>query len=296
MRGARTEMAATRRSIQPSLPVTVTVEEVRRENEQMVTLFVSRPDSADATARGLDLDAFQPGQFVMVWIPRLDEKPYTFSHLDAARAGITVQQRGPFSERLCGLCVGDRIGLRGPFGRPFRDFERYADSERVALIGGGCGMATIALLAECLPRATVVQGARSADLLLFTEGMPGQVIFTDDGSAGRKGFPTDWLREHAGELDAVYTCGPEVMMAGVADICRAGALACEVSMERYMKCGIGVCGQCECDGRRVCVEGPVFDLDELANMPAFGRARRDKTGRSIPIAAEDSCSSTSETG
>ena len=71
--------------------------------------------------------------------------------------------------------------------------------------------------------------------------------------------------------------------------CRAAGVACQASLERYMKCGIGVCGQCDCDGRRVCVEGPTFSIEELEEMPSFGRTRRDKTGRRITVTAADEC-------
>jgi len=274
-----------------SLPVMMTVEEARPEAAEMVTLFCRRPDAPGARADGLDLDAMQPGQFFMVWIPRLDEKPYTLSYIEGGRVGISVRQRGPFSGRLCALRPGDSIGLRGPFGRPFRGLARWSGSRRVALIGGGCGMATMALLAERLPDAEIVQGARSAQFVAYRDRFPEQAIFTDDGSAGCRGFPTQWLEERAraGSVDMVYTCGPEVMMAAVVAVCRREGIACQVSMERYMKCGIGVCGQCECDGRRVCVEGPTFDLADLSAMPGFGRVRRDKTGRALPVGPEDAC-------
>jgi dihydroorotate dehydrogenase electron transfer subunit len=258
----------------------------------MVTLFCPRP-GPDAAVRGLDLDAVEPGQFVMLWIPRMDEKPYTIGYLDSDRIGITVQRRGPFSRRLFQMQPGDKIGLRGPYGRPFWDLDRHAGNERVTLLGGGCGMATIGLLAERLPAARIVQGARSERFLLYRDRFPEQVVFTDDGSAGRQGFPTQWLEERIerGELEMVYTCGPELMMAAVVNICRASAIPCQVSMERYMKCGIGVCGQCDCDGKLVCRQGPTFDLGDLAEMPSFGKMRRDKTGRALPVGIGESCPS-----
>lgn len=276
-----------------SLPVALTLDEVRRENAEMVTLFFPVPDAQEASAQGLDLASFAPGRFFMVWLPRLDEKPYAVSCLDGRRLGITVQKRGPFSTRLCSLEPGARVGLRGPFGRGFWGVEQHAQSEQVALIGGGCGMAVLAPLAERVPHATIVQGARSANVVLFQERFDRQVLFTDDGSAGRGGFPTEWLEEHAeaGHVDMVYTCGPEIMMADVVSICRRAGIACQVSMERYMKCGFGVCGQCDCDGRRVCVEGPTFSIEELADMPSFGRTRRDKTGKRLPVTVEDQCPS-----
>jgi dihydroorotate dehydrogenase electron transfer subunit len=284
------DLGGQRGALRPSLPVALTLSAVRQESREMVSLFFARPP-AEAAARGLDLDAFTPGQFFMVWLPRVDEKPYAVSYLDDERLGISVMRRGPFSGRLCDLKPGAKVGLRGPLGRGFRDVETRAASDRAALIGGGCGVAVLAPLADCLPRAKLVQGARTADLLVYRERFPGQILFTDDGSAGRRGVPTDWLREQvaAGALDVVYTCGPEVMMTAVADLCRRGGVTCQVSLERYMKCGIGVCGQCDCDGRRVCVEGPTFDLAELATMPSFGRWKRDATGRRVPVAPGDAC-------
>jgi len=279
------------KGFRPSLPVVLTLAEVRRENEQMVTLLFQVPEAREAAARGLDLGAFVPGRFFMLWIPRLDEKPYALSHVGPDGLSVSVHKRGPFSTRLGELEPGARVGFRGPLGRGFWDFERFAGSERVGLIGGGCGTAVLAPLAERLPRATLVQGANTAGRVLFRDRFAGQVIFTDDGSAGRKGFPTEWLDERlaAGALDMVYTCGPEAMTAAIASTCLRAGVACQVSLERYMKCGVGVCGQCECDGRLVCLDGPTFSAEELAQMPSFGRARRDKTGRRIDLAMVTPC-------
>jgi dihydroorotate dehydrogenase electron transfer subunit len=269
----------------------LTLAQVRRENDEMVTLFFPVPEAADAAARGLDLSAFVPGRFFMVWIPRLDEKPYALSYLDAERLAITVQKRGPFSTRLFELKPGAKVGLRGPFGRGFWDIEKHAGSSRVALIGGGCGTAVLAPLARMLPGATLVEGARSARVVLRLEGIERQVLFTDDGSAGRQGFPTAWLEEQAGGVDMIYTCGPEAMIYAVVAACLRAGIACQASLERYMKCGVGVCGQCDCDGRLVCRDGPTFGAEELADMPSFGRARRDKTGRRIELTIAAQCPS-----
>lgn len=273
--------------VKPSLPVALDVLDVRRENDEMATVLLARPDDDEAAAMGLDLRAFRPGRFFMVWLPRLDEKPYAVSSMDEGSVGITVQKRGPFSTALFGLKPGAKVGLRGPYGRGFRGLDRHGTGLRVALIGGGCGTGVVAPLKARLPQGTVVQGARSAGVVLRLPGLGEQVILTDDGSAGRKGLPTEWLAERlaAGALDVVYTCGPEAMIVGVVAACREAGVECQACLERYMKCGIGVCGQCECDGRRICVEGPVFSSEELAEMPSFGRRRRDKAGRVIALDA-----------
>ncbi len=275
--------------LRPAVPAALRVLEVRRENARAVTVFLSLGDLGDQP--GLELGQFVPGQFFMVWVPRVDEKPYAVSYADEARVGITVQVRGPFSTRLAAAEPGDRVGLRGPYGRGFWGAEGWGQGERVALVGGGCGMAVLAPLAEALPEAQVVQGARTADGLFFLERFRGQVVYTDDGSAGERGLPTEWLAGAAagGGLGMVYGCGPEAMLAAVAGVCREAGVPAQLSLERYMKCGIGVCGQCDCDGRRVCVEGPTFSLDELAAMQSFGRRRRDKTGRATNLSPQDAC-------
>ncbi len=271
-----------------ALPVALEVLEVRRENAGAVTVFLAREQGATP---GLEVEAFVPGQFFMVWLPRVDEKPYAVSYVEPERLGITVQVRGPFSTRLAEMVPGERVGIRGPYGRGYHVPEELVDGEGAVLLGGGCGMAVLAPLAERLPRARIAQGARTADGLFFTERFHGQVLFTDDGSAGRRGYPTEWLagQVQAGRVRAVYACGPEEMMVGLVGICRGAGVECQVSLERYMKCGIGVCGQCDCSGRRVCVEGPTLTARELAEMPDFGRRRRDKAGRVVEIGLRDVC-------
>ena len=105
---------------------------------------------------------------------------------------------------------------------------------------------------------------------------------TDDGSHGVCGFGTD-LAENAmieNDYDMVVTCGPEIMMEKLFAMVESFKLPAQFSMERYMKCGMGLCGQCCVDdlGWRVCVEGPVFWTDELRMITEFGRYKRDASG------------------
>ena len=118
--------------VRPALPVMLRVVEVCRENDEMVTVYLARADEAEAAAMGLELAAFVPGRFFMVWLPGLDEKPYAVSSLDAERVGLTVQQRGPFSTAMGALRPGERVGLRGPFGRGFWGLQDHGDGGRVA--------------------------------------------------------------------------------------------------------------------------------------------------------------------
>ena len=111
-------------------------------------------------------------------------------------------------------------------------------------------------------------------------------ISTDDGSRGYKGYASDLskqiLNKKRERFNSIITCGPEPMMKKLLETC--GDIPLQASLERYMKCCIGLCGQC-CigEGLRVCVEGPVFDGKTLKNIEDFGVYRRDPTGRKIRI-------------
>jgi dihydroorotate dehydrogenase electron transfer subunit len=105
-------------------------------------------------------------------------------------------------------------------------------------------------------------------------------ITTDDGSKGKEGTvmaEAQWLIESK-KFDCVYCCGPERMMHAVAGLCKTHRVACQVSVERYMKCGVGVCGSCDINGRLCCKDGPVFDGEEALALSEFGKMRRDGSG------------------
>ncbi len=210
---------------------------------------------------GLRLPA-QPGQFVMAWLPRIDEKP--FSLVDDDPVTLTIVRVGPFTERMQHLQVGQELYLRGPLGHGFS-----LRGERPLLVGGGCGAAPLAFLARRLTGAgvpaTAALGARTAAELLLGERFCGPsvrlLVSTDDGSLGERGLVTDIAarRLAAGEHDVVYACGPAPMLEHVAELCRVHGVPGELSWEAYMRCGIGVCGSCDRgDGLLVCRDGPVF--------------------------------------
>ena len=86
-----------------------------------------------------------------------------------------------------------------------------------------------------------------------------------------------------GEAKTVYTCGPEVMMRALFALCEEFDVECQAALERYMKCGFGICGQCVCGEMLVCRDGPVFSSDALRRMEEFGRTARLKTGGRVPV-------------
>ncbi len=233
-----------------------------------------------------------PGQFAMQWVPGVDEVPMGISETDPARgtAWFLVDRVGDCTRALGRLREGDRIGIRGPYGRPFQ----VPASARLLLVGGGTGTAPMLRTVQAAhavgSRCDVVMGARSGALLVWEDRFRAQAhrVYpcTDDGSHGFKGFTTDQaerlLRENG--YDAVLTCGPEKMMAKVWKIAEAAGVPCQVSVERYMKCGIGICGSCVLgEGIRACVEGPCFPDAELPHLPDFGRFHRGPDGSKHPL-------------
>ena len=229
--------------------------------------------------RAFDL---QPGQFVMLWLPGVDEKPFSASDVGKDEIEITICAKGPATQALLEVKEGALLGLRGPFGTGFRL------QERSLLVGGGIGAAPIRYLARELARRgldpTVLVGARTERELIFTQDFVamGALVFTDDGSHGQQGLVTDALPEllACGGIDTVCACGPEPMLLAIKDLCEQRGVDYQLAFERYMKCGMGICGSCSLDGSgiRVCVEGPVLGPTELAKVTELGLAHRGATG------------------
>jgi dihydroorotate dehydrogenase electron transfer subunit len=227
----------------------------------------------------------QPGQFYMVWVPGIDEIPMSVSYIQAETKGITFRVIGDATKALARLKIGDKIGIRGPYGNGFK-----IHGKSILFIGGGTGVAMLAPTVEQVVAkkiaATVIIGVKTKDELFFDKRLrkAGAKVFitTDDGSFGVKGFASDLAQDlmKKEQYDSVITCGPELMMKTILNYCQN--IDFQASLERYMKCAFGVCGQC-CigNGIRVCVDGPVFDKETLKKMHDFGVYRRDAAGRKI---------------
>ncbi len=231
----------------------------------------------------------RPGQFMMVW-NFSDEKPMSISLIDEVRGeiGISVRRVGEFTGEVHGLSEGDLLGLRGPYGRGFE-----LTGSRILLVGGGIGMAPLSALADEAAdngmKVSALVAARTADELLFTGRLQdaGVRVYTctDDGSCGFRGFAHERLRDIGGSYDMAAVCGPEPMMYHVKGVLDEMGVPAQFSLERYMKCAVGICGQCCLDdtGWRVCAEGPVFWGHELSMLREFGSYRRDSAGRRVPL-------------
>ncbi len=249
---------------------------------QAPVLIDSRTEEADGVVTlRFDWDApASPGQFIMVWMPGVDEVPMSLSYLGDHK-GITVKNVGEATKALTSLQVGDRIIVRGPYGRGY-----HVPKGKILAVGGGTGMASLLPAMERITTSSVdtAIGARTEMELLFEERSKKTSsnvrVSTDDGSKGFHGNAVQLAKEmmSATKYDMVLGCGPEKMLFFLHKLCLENGIPCQMSLERYMKCGGGLCGSCAIDGKRVCREGPVFTGEELKDMKEFGRQRRDECG------------------
>jgi dihydroorotate dehydrogenase electron transfer subunit len=239
-----------------------------------------------------------PGQFVMIWIPRVDEVPMSLSTINPNESivAITVEKVGEATGKLHKMKVGDLIGIRGPFGNGYT----LTKARNVMIVGGGTGLASLAPLTQKLVehkerKITFLSGAKTCGELLFldrmknvVEGVKGRlVVTTEDGSFGVKGLVTEPAEQLLAKerFDMVYACGPERMMYRMFVLVeRFGGVPFEASLERFMRCAIGLCGTCVVGRFRVCRDGPVFSGGQLREVrDEFGCFRRGLDGKRISV-------------
>lgn len=260
----------------------VKVEEVVDESPTVRTLVFK--DELCASAK--------PGQFAMVWMPRIDELP--MSVMISEREGyvaLTIRKHGYSSTALYNTAAGSMLGVRGPYGNSFDIVNG-----KVLLVGGGTGLVPMLRLSRELARkknkktnVTLIMGAKIKDEVIFEKlakrvlkKVKNKVIVaTEDGSYGFKGLATDAAAKvvKQNKLDMVYTCGPERMMKNVLEQAAARGIHAQASLERVMKCGIGICGSCCVGPHVVCTDGPVLGGEQVLRLPEFGVNARDKSGR-----------------
>lgn len=233
----------------------------------------------------------KPGQFVMLWIPGVDQKPFSVAADDGKTFTIAVFKIKDFTESLFKLKPGAAVGVTGPFGNPYT----WKPKQHVIAVGGGYGSAPLAYLIrqarleKCSYELLI--GARTKNLLLYRTKFPGHTyVATDDGSAGHQGYVTAVLEQRLERLTTaqrrtttVCVCGPEPMEYAAAKMAEKYKVASQISIERYMKCGFGVCGQCCVDdtGETMCQVGPVISGAHALKLKEFGKYHRAKTGEIV---------------
>jgi dihydroorotate dehydrogenase electron transfer subunit len=240
--------------------------------------------------------AIRPGQFVMLRLSGTTDpllgRPFalydTVLDADNTPIGIDVVYLvvGKMTGRLAEVTVGESLQVWGPLGKPFLD---VGTPETVTLVAGGIGQTPfLAYSRELLglrgyggdaPRrraskVVLYYGVRTAALAAGVSDFQALGVdvrlASDDGSTGTKGFVTQLLSA-GGPTGPLVGCGPEPMLHALMKIARAWSVPCQVSLETPMACGIGICFSCVTkvktedgwDYKRVCVDGPVFDAEQL---------------------------------
>ncbi|MBX5454502.1 MAG: FAD/NAD(P)-binding protein [Acidobacteriia bacterium] len=276
-------MADTDGTTDPMVPRLARIARRRRDGPQVWTLEIEAEDSAGA--------GFAPGQFNMLTAFGVGEVPISLSGDPAEpdRLVHTIRAVGPVSTALTRLGPGETVGLRGPFGVGWPMAELAGHD--VLIVAGGLGLAPLRpvlyrLLAERARYGKVVllYGTRSPQEILFRRQIESwrrrldiDIEVTVDHALG------DW-HGHVGvvttlipraSFDPAHTialvCGPEVMMRFAIAALRDAGLpdtALFLSMERNMKCAVGLCGHCQIGPVFACRDGPVFRFDRLRNVLA----------------------------
>ena len=264
----------------PMLPHPYRVQSVTRETLDTFTLSLEPCD-------GAALPAFAPGQFSMLYVFGVGELPISISGNpeDERRLVYTVRSVGKATQALVSRRPGEVMGVRGPFGTSWPLGE--ARGKDVLIVAGGIGLAPLRpAIYHVLShrdeyvRLLILYGARTPhdqlfrkELAVWSRAADTQVLTTVDygGPAwrGRVGVVTTLfrhLRLHPGRT-VVMVCGPEIMMRYVVAELQANRGVPDgsiyLSMERNMKCGVGLCGHCQYGAHFICRDGPVFPYDRL---------------------------------
>ena len=265
---------------QPQLSEIARVEE---ETPDTRTYFLS----ADGIAWR---DAYRPGQFVELSVFGAGEAPFCLSQ-SPTRADfieVTVRRTGTVTNQLDTYRAGDVVGLRGPFGNGF-PFER-ARGKNLIFVGGGIGLPPLrSLINYVLDRRSdydevkVFYGARTPSDRVYKNELadwrrsPDLTLVEtvdrgDEGWDGHVGVVTTLLKGLAVDPASTlaFTCGPPVMLKFVmAELLALGLHPSNIvtTLERYMKCGVGKCGHCCVGHHYICVDGPVYNFDQIQRLP-----------------------------
>lgn len=217
--------------------------------------------------------ACSPGQFLHVdcCSKTTLRRPISVCETKENAVRIVFQIKGEGTALLAQKNEGDLISVLGPLGHGFELCDK-----KTLLIGGGLGTFPLLQSAKILGENSVaILGFRNSQAVYLKEDFEKYCkdvfITTDDGSLGKKGFVTDVLKEVIADFDLVLTCGPDIMMKNIAEICIKNNVPCQVSLEERMGCGTGVCLCCTRPIMRnneehnlcVCKDGPVFNAKEV---------------------------------
>ncbi len=262
----------------PYIPKVYKVKNVKRETYNTFTLDVE-----------VNNFRFLPGQFNMLYAFGIGEVPISISSdpADTSTISHTVRRVGYVTDALCRLKKGDGIGIRGPYGNPWP--IDICEGNDILIVAGGLGLAPLRPL---IYHILTHRGRYGSVELLYGAKTPKDILYkreiakwrarfdidlyitvdkADNNWFGSVGVVTSLLRKvHADPSHAyAFVCGPEIMMRFVAKgLLDMGFRASNIfiSMERNMKCAIGLCGHCQFGPEFVCKDGPVFNYDRVARL------------------------------
>lgn len=231
---------------------------------------------------GADLRHFVPGQFADLAVPGHSElllrRPISICTVDLKEETVTLiyQIKGKGTEAFASLNAGTNISAILPTGK---GYNLKNTDKNIFLVGGGVGIAPLLSVTQKWPEKeyTAFLGYRGAEyeycLDDFKRVCKQVFVTSDDGTLGIKGFVTDVIKRRLDETipDAVLACGPIPMLRALKGVLISSHIPAQVSMEQRMCCGFGACATCVCgienedgfDYKKVCIEGPVFDLYEV---------------------------------
>ncbi|MFM7186532.1 MAG: dihydroorotate dehydrogenase electron transfer subunit [Armatimonadota bacterium] len=258
---------------------------IKKEYAQVVSVApLSAPRHFVLTMKSAQLaSSARPGHFIAVAADTgaaILRKPFSVFTVDKAAGEISIlfSVYGPTTTAMSRMLPGDFIDVLGPLGGRIFDPEPINGIHHI-LVGGGYGVPPLNYLAKSIragaPAAvvTVIIGARTENLLVGDDGLSEagvEVIYcTDDGTTGVHGRVTDALLPLLKPDARVYTCGPTPMMRAVGELSEANGIDCQVSLETFMPCGVGICVGCVVKKRdgvfsRTCTDGPVYPGCEVA--------------------------------
>lgn len=272
------------------IPHPAIIESIQKENFDTRTFRVVFRDKARAESF-----SYQPGQFVQVSLLGVGEAPISITSCPYQKGflEITVRAMGKLTRAIQQLPAGEKIYIRGPYGNSF-PVEQVRGKD-LHFIAGGIGLPPLRSVIKSVfyrreefGKIKILYGAKSPDELCFKQELKDwgrmadtQVLLTvdqpDESWRGNVGVVTTlWDKTDMACADGIaYVCGPPVMIKFVVDKLQKSGFKDEniyITLERYMKCGIGKCGHCNIGQKFVCIDGPVFTYSQLDKFPEKEKA------------------------
>lgn len=273
------------------IPAQAIIREIIYENEQISTFRL------ELTNKSLPF-TFRPGQFLMLSVPHCGEAAISISSSPdrLPLIDLSIRKAGELTTAMHKMKTGDQVGIRGPYGKPF-PIEDFANRD-LLFVAGGIGLAPLkSVIDHCLFQSGLEEDAVQSITLLYGSRSPSDIAFKqvleswqeqgvdcrttvdekDSTWKGNVGLVTDLLTHYKTTNNTKsLVCGPPIMIRFV--IAQLSAMGCDdksifTTLERHMKCGMGLCGHCHLDGKLVCLDGPVFSLSQLQKLDVMEFSR-----------------------